>query len=322
MSIKYSIVIPVYNEELNIIPLYNILTEVMKKLEPRGNYEIIFVDDGSSDGSFNKLKSLSRKDSHVKVVQLRRNFGQSAALNAGFDYADGEIIIVLDGDLQNDPRDIPKLLAKMDEGYDVVSGWRYPRKDPFLTKRLPSLISNWLARKLTGVNIHDFGCSLKSYRRETIKNLKLYGEMHRYIPAIVMMEGFKVGEVKVRHHPRKYGKTKYSGSRLIRGLLDLMYIKFRSKYGSRPLHFYGQIGILLVLLGVIIAFYKVVIELLILNMPLEVGPLLLLSALLLITGIQIFMFGFLSEMQLRTYYERADVKPYRVREILGDIRIP
>jgi glycosyltransferase involved in cell wall biosynthesis len=311
----YSVVIPVYNEAENIMPLYNRLKRVLDALTPP-NYEIVFVDDGSSDDTFPILDKLHREDKCVKVIRFRRNFGQTAALNAGFDFAKGDIIIVMDGDLQNDPEDIPKLLDKLNDGYDAVSGWRYKRKDPYWSKRLPSKISNWLARKLTGLTIHDSGCSLKAYRRYAIENLTLYGEMHRYIPAIIAMDGYKVGEVKVRHHARAHGKTKYGGGRLIRGLLDLMYIKFWSKYASRPLHFYGEIGILLMLIGLIIAFYKVGIELIVFREPLEAGPLLLLSVLLIITGIQIFMFGFLSEMQIRAHYSRTGTKTYSVREVL------
>ncbi|MCX6694935.1 MAG: glycosyltransferase family 2 protein, partial [Candidatus Altiarchaeota archaeon] len=223
-----SIVIPVYNERHNVTKLYEAIEETMRNI--RRTYEIIFVDDGSKDGTTQELRSICFSDRKVKCVMLRRNFGQTAALSAGIAKAAGEVVITMDADLQNDPKDIPKLLEKIREGYDVVSGWRKSRKDPLFGKKIPSLFSNWLARKLTGVKIHDFGCSLKAYRREAIKGVQLYGEMHRYIPALLYNKGFTVAEVEVNHRPRAHGKTKYGVSRLLKGLMDLMYIKFWSTY--------------------------------------------------------------------------------------------
>lgn len=226
MEIKYSVVIPIYNEEECVRSLYNLLKEEMEKI---GNYEIIYVDDGSSDKTFSILEKLHKNDDKLKIIKFVRNFGQTQAMSAGFDHSRGKIIITMDADLQNDPRDIPILLKKMNEGYDVVSGWRYDRKDK-LGKRLPSKFSNFLVRFLTKVNIHDSGCSLKAYSKESLDSIKLFGEMHRYIPSLISINGFKIGEVKVRHHKREKGKTKYGLSRLFKGPLDLFYIVIRVKH--------------------------------------------------------------------------------------------
>jgi len=212
---------------------------------------------------------------------------------------------------------VPNLLKRIDEGYDVVSGWRRGRKDPFIGKKLPSLFSNWLARELTGVKIHDFGCSLKAYRKEAIKGVRLYGEMHRYIPALLMNKGFTVAEVEVNHRPRMHGKTKYGASRLVKGLMDLIYIKFWSTYSTRPLHFFGSMGLIQMIIGSIIGFYKVFIELAIFKVPLNVGPMLLLSVMLWITGLQFIIFGFLVEIQIRTYYNSSIETEYTIKEIVN-----
>jgi glycosyltransferase involved in cell wall biosynthesis len=311
--ISYSVIIPVHNEEGNVLKLYNRLKPVMEKIGK--SYEIIFIDDGSRDKTFKVLERIHTRDKCLKIIKFRKNFGQTAALNAGFDYAKGNIIITMDGDLQNDPRDIPRLIKKMREGYDVVCGWRYNRKDSF-TKRAASKFSNWFARKLTGVDIHDSGCSLKAYTKESLKDITLYGEMHRYIPALITMNGFSVTELKVRHNPRKYGSTKYGPSRLMSGFLDLIYIKFWSKYAARPLHFFGLLGVLLLLIGGIIAFYKVFIALLLFHIPLDVGPMLLLSVMLVITGIQFIIFGFLGEIQIRIYFSRTADRSYSIEKIV------
>lgn len=226
MEIKYSVVIPTYNEEGCIKPLYKLLKEVMEKI---GSYEIIFIDDGSTDKTFPILEKLHENDEKLRVIKFKKNFGQTQAMAAGFDHAKGEIIITMDADLQNDPRDIPILLEKMEEGYNVVSGWRYDRKDT-LGKRIPSKISNLLVRCLTKAKIHDSGCSLKAYTKESLKSIKLFGEMHRYIPSLIALNGYKIGEVKVRHHRRERGKTKYGLSRLIKGPIDLLYIVIRLKH--------------------------------------------------------------------------------------------
>jgi hypothetical protein len=221
----------------------------------------------------------------------------------------------MDADLQNDSNDIPKLVAKINDGYDMVSGWRFERKDP-LKKKISSKLSNWLGRWLINLDIHDSGCSLKAYKKECLAGIKLYGEMHRYIPAIVASKGYKVGEVKVSHHPREHGSTKYGSSRLIKGFLDLLYIKFWSKYSSRPLHFFGTIGLILMVIGIIIAMEKIFIELILLGIPFEVGPMLLLSAVCVIASIQLIIFGFLGEIMIRTYYDRAGESPYNIEKKL------
>jgi glycosyltransferase involved in cell wall biosynthesis len=303
-----SIVIPVYNEEDSIKLLYE---EVVKNLEDE-EFEIIFVNDGSTDRTRDELLKLAQKDKRVKIISFRKNYGQTAAISAGFEYSSGDIIITMDGDLQNDPADIKKLLKAIEDA-DVVSGWRWNRKDP-LTKKIPSKISNYLASCLTNLKIHDFGCTLKAYRREVIQNIRLYGEMHRYIPGILYAQGFKVSEVKVNHRPRLKGKSKYGISRLIKGFLDLLYIKFWSDYSSRPLHFFGILGIFLMTVSVLIASYKVFYQLLYLGRPLEAGPLLLLSVMLLISGLTLILFGFLSEIQIRTYFESTAKVAYSMKE--------
>lgn len=310
---ELSVVIPVFNEEENIPILYSSLKKVLNKL--RKSYEIIFIDDGSKDGTFDKLKNIHRKDRKVKIIKFRKNFGQTAALNAGFRYSKGKIVITMDGDLQNDPQDIPRIIEKMNEGYDLVSGWRYKRKDPFF-KRLFSKFSNWMARRLTGVKLHDFGCSLKCYRKFVLKDLDLFGEMHRFIPAMVIMKGFSVSEIVVKHNERRHGKTKYGAGRLIKGLLDLVYIKFWSDYSTRPLHLFGLFGLILFIFGSLIAFYKVFIQLLVLGMPLDIGPLLLLSVLFIITGVQFIVFGFLAEILIRTYYGK-EKETFSIEKIIG-----
>lgn len=309
-DVNMSVVIPVFNEGESIPHLAKSLKFVLDS--PKTNYEIIFVDDGSTDNSFALLKSFHEDDEHIKIIKFRRNFGQTAALSAGFEYAKGEIIITMDADLQNDPEDIPLLLKKINEGYDVVSGWRADRKDP-LTKKISSKFSNWLARKLTGIDIHDFGCTFKAYKRECIDDLELYGEVHRYIPALVAWKGFKVGETKVKHHPRKYGKTKYNIWRLLKGFLDLINIKFWTQYSTRPLHFFGILGIIQFLVGFLIGVYLTILKLFF-GHSLADRPLLLLSTLLIILGIQFVTFGFLSEILIRVYYEKR--KSYAIDRVM------
>ncbi|UCE37880.1 MAG: glycosyltransferase family 2 protein [Thermoplasmata archaeon] len=313
-NISYSVVIPVFNEKPNILPLYRELKPVMEKIGKK--YEILFIDDGSKDGTYFVIKRLHDKDKKVKAIRLRKNFGQTAAISAGFDHAKGEVIITMDGDLQNDPRDIPRLLSKLNQGYDVVSGWRYNRKDPGLSKKIPSKISNRLASRMTGLKLHDYGCTLKAYRKSALSDLKLYGEMHRYIPAVLHWQGFKVAEIKVRHHPRTKGQTKYGAKRLFRGLFDLFNFKFWSGYSTRPLHFFGGIGIVSFLAGFFISLYLVILRFLY-NTPLEDRPLLLLGALFIILGIQLIMFGFLGEMIVRVYYDKTGRKTYVLAEELG-----
>jgi len=220
--VKVSVVIPAYNEEENLPVLYERLRTVLEKLE--GDYEIIFVDDGSTDGSFDVLRDLARRDERVKVIRFRRNYGQTAAMYAGFEHATGEVIVTMDADLQNDPEDIPRLLKKLEEGYDIVSGWRKDRKDPFLSRRLPSKIANWIISKVTGVELHDYGCTLKAYRSEIAKRYRLYGDMHRFLPALARRFGAKITEIPVRHHPRLYGRSKYGIGRTVRVILDIFLV--------------------------------------------------------------------------------------------------
>ncbi|UCH88143.1 MAG: glycosyltransferase family 2 protein [Thermoplasmata archaeon] len=313
-AIGYSVVIPVFNEGKNIIPLYKELKPVMDSLGKK--YEIIFIDDGSRDKTYRVIRRIYKIDNTVKAIKLRKNFGQTAAISAGFDHSKGKVIITMDGDLQNDPKDIPKLIAKINKGYDIVSGWRFNRKDPALSKKVPSKMSNRMARRLTKINLHDFGCTLKAYRRESIEDIELYGEMHRYIPAIAAWRGFSVTEVKVNHRRRKYGITKYGTGRLLHGFLDLLNLKFWSDYSTRPLHFFGKIGALSLAIGFIISIYKLIMRF-VFGEGLQVGPLLIFAVMLIILGVQLIMFGFLGEIMVRMYY-RGERKIYNVKEILGE----
>ncbi|MBU1622435.1 MAG: glycosyltransferase family 2 protein [Nanoarchaeota archaeon] len=302
-----SIVIPTYNEEKNVPILHQKLVEVLSHLKLK--YEIIFVDDGSTDQTYSNLLELKP----VKIIRLRKNFGQSAAMDAGFKAANGKLIVAMDADLQNDPRDIPLLIEKLNQGYDLVSGWRKKRNDS-LQKKLFSRFASWLRRKLFKINIHDYGCSLKIYKKECLQNFDLYGEMHRYIPAILANKGFKVGEIKVAHHSRKYGKTKYGLNRIFKGFLDLFYIKFWNDYSSRPLHFFGLLGVMQYCLSGIIFIEQIIKAFMV--KALAVGPLLLLGILLVITGTIFIMFGFLGEILIRTYYSKIEDTPYTIKETI------
>jgi glycosyltransferase involved in cell wall biosynthesis len=310
---KVSIVIPLYNEEESIPHLYGAIKEVM---DGTGRaYEIIFVDDGSRDKSFALLSELQKSDKRVVVVGFRRNFGQTAAMAAGFDYAEGEVIVTMDADLQNDPKDIPKLLEASKE-YDVVSGWRKNRKDKFLSRRLPSVIANWLISFVTGVALHDYGCTLKAYRSEVIKNIRLYGEMHRFIPAIANWVGATITEVETTHHPRKYGTSKYGISRTVRVILDLITVKFLQSFSTRPIHAFGPAGLLLSGIGFLMALYLSY-EKIILGYDIGGRPLLLLAILLLIMGLQLVVMGLLGEMLARVYHESQGKAIYVVKRVLG-----
>lgn len=309
MLLMISVIVPVYNEKENIEALYKKLIKVLKKED-----EIIFVDDGSTDGSYEVIKKIHERDGRVKCIKFARNFGKTAALMAGFEIAKGDAVVTIDGDLQNDPDDIPKLLEKLKE-YDVVNGWRYDRKDPFFSKKLPSIISNKISRWLTGLKIHDFNCGLKAYKKECIKDLEIYGEMHRYIPAILSWKGYSVGEVKVKHHPRKFGKSKYGVARLIRGMFDLINFKFWAGYSTRPLHFFGGIGLIMFGVGFLIDLYLVLLKFLY-GETLSNRPLLFLGILLIIVGFQIFMTGFLAEIMIRNYYSTTNKKTYVIKEKL------
>lgn len=309
-NIYLSIIIPMFNEEKNISLLYNSLKRVLNKLKK--SYEIIFVDDGSIDNSFNILEKIQKKDKTIHIIKFRKNFGQTAAMDAGFREAKGNIIISMDADLQNDPEDIPKLLNKLNEGYDVVCGWRYNRQDSFF-KKIFSNIANWFRRLVTGEKIHDSGCSLRIYKRECLNDLDLYGEMHRYIPALLFWKGYKVEEIKIEHHPRKHGETKYSAIRLLKGFLDLLVIKFWMQYSTRPMHLFGSSGILLGFFGFVIGLYLSVLKL-VYKESIGNRPLLILSVLLIVLGIQFFVFGLMADIMIKVYYEKHEQQRYNIEK--------
>jgi len=308
-----SIVIPLYNEEENVHILYEKLKASLDLLKME--YEILFVDDGSTDRTLPILEEIQAKDKSVVVLSLRRNFGQTAAFAAGFDFARGDVIITMDGDLQNDPADIPKLLDLIKD-HDLVSGWRKKRKDPFFTRRLPSIIANWLISNVTGVKLHDYGCSLKAYRRDVIKNLKLYGEMHRFIPAIASWYGVRVAEVETIHYPRLRGKSKYGISRTIKVVLDLITVKFLQSFSTKPIQFFGPLGMVSGFLGFLISLY-LSIDKIFFGRDIGGRPLLLLGALLIIVGIQLIGMGLLGEMLVRVYHESQKKPIYVIKKVIG-----
>ena len=310
-----SVVVPLYNEEDNVQLLYEEIKGVLDTMAEQA--EIVFVDDGSRDRTLAKLEAIQTGDDHVRVVSLRRNFGQTAAMTAGFDHARGGVIITMDGDLQNDPHDIPQLVGKLNEGYDVVTGWRYDRQDPFLSRKLPSQLANRLISRVTGVGLHDYGCTLKAFRREVIDNINLYGEMHRFIPAIASGMGISFTEVKVNHRARRFGTSKYGISRTIRVVLDLITVKFMLSYATRPLHVFGTVGVVSSLLGVLIALVLTV-QRQLYGIGLANRPLLLLAVLLIFMGIQFITIGLLAELVVRTYHESQKKPIYYVRKVLGE----
>jgi len=308
-----SVVIPVYNEEESLEPL---LAELRSALDPTGRrYEIIVVDDGSTDGTFATLLRLFPRENHLKAVRLKRNFGQTAAVAAGFAHAEGDIIVAMDGDGQNDPQDIPAMLAKLEDGFDLVSGWRLPRQDPFWRRRLPSRIANGLISWITGVRLHDYGCTLKALRHEIAKEVKLYGEMHRFIPAIAFERGARITEMAVHHRPRRWGVSKYSLARTFRVLLDLLTVKFLLSYATRPLHIFGLVGLASGALGFLVAVYLTVGKI-VYDVPIGGRPLLLLGILLIVIGFQFITMGLLGEMLARTYHESQGRTIYSVKEVL------
>ncbi len=310
-----TIVIPVYNEAESMRPLH---AQLKQALDATGrSYEIITVDDGSRDDSFAILKELHQQDPQVKVVRFRRNFGQTAALAAGFDYARGDVVITMDADLQNDPADIPLLLAEMEKGYDVVSGWRQNRKEPFFSRRLPSMVANRLISHVTGVHLHDYGCSLKAYRLEVVKGVQLYGELHRFIPALASWMGVSVAEIPVQDHPRRFGRSKYGISRTIRVLLDLITVRFLLSYSTRPIQIFGGAGFLSFLAGVVLGLYLTFVKL-VQHQDIGGRPLLLLAVLLVLLGVQFIGMGLLGELVVRTYYEAQGKPIYAVREIVPE----
>lgn len=313
MKETLSILIPVFNEEENILPLYERLTKALQKIGRA--YEILFVDDGSSDGSLDILIDLSKKNPKVRVISFSRNFGQTAALSAGIDSSKGDIIIPMDGDLQNDPEDILLLLQKIEEGYDVVSGWRKDRKDPFFTRRFPSMIANKMISLIGGVRLHDYGCTLKAYKRDILKNIRLYGEMHRFIPIYAYWIGARVSEIPVNHFPRKSGASKYGLSRIFKVILDLMVVKFLLSYSQKPIYVFGGMG-LLMMLGALLsggwAIYLKIFK----GVSFILTPLPLLSVLLLMLGFLSILMGFLAEILTRTYYESQRKPTYQIKETI------
>jgi glycosyltransferase involved in cell wall biosynthesis len=313
--VTLSIVIPVYNEVESLVPLYQ---AIHAALDGNGMpWEAIFVDDGSTDGSLNVLNKLALDDpEHVRVVVLRRNFGQTPAIVAGIDHALGDVIVLMDADLQNDPADIPMMLAKIEEGSDVVSGWRVDRKDAFLTRKLPSWLANALISQVTGVHLHDYGCTLKAYRREVITGFKLYGEMHRFIPAYAGWVGARITEVPVRHHARKYGKTKYGLDRTLKVLLDLFTVKFLNDYANRPIHLFGGVGLGIILIGAI-ALAFITIRKLIFGDSMTRSPFFQLSLMLFILGFQSILMGLIAELLVRTYHESQHKPTYTVRKLIN-----
>lgn len=310
-----SVIIPVYNEEESIAQLKNELDIAMNN-ESFYSWEVIFVDDGSTDGSLVKLQQLALADpEHTTVVSLRRNFGQTAAIAAGIDHSHGDIIVLMDADLQNDPADIPLLIEKIEQGYDVVSGWRVDRQDAFLTRTLPSRIANWIISFVTGVHLHDYGCTLKAYKREVITGFRLYGEMHRFIPAYASTVGARMIEVPVRHHARKFGKTKYGLGRTLKVILDLFTVKFLMSYAQKPIYIFGGAGFVLIGLSVLTVL-ALVIRRITLGEHLIRSPLLLLSVMLFILGFQSVLMGLQAEVLARTYHESQQKPIYTVRGII------
>lgn len=311
LNMKLSIIVPVYNEEQNIEELYKELKVILGGLSI--NYEIITINDGSKDGSGQVLKKIATIDSNFKVIGFRKNFGQTAAISAGIDYANGEVLILMDSDLQNDPTDIPRFLKEIGRGYDVVSGWRKNRKDKFLTRKIPSWLANKLISFITKVNLHDYGCTMKAYKSEAIKDVRLYGEMHRFIPAYTSWHGAKIQEIIVNHRPRKYGKTKYGISRTFRVILDLLTVKFLTDYSTKPMHFFGRIGFWLFSFGFIsgalalfLRFFK--------GITLIQTPLPLLTVLFVVVGVQFILMGLLAEILIRIYYESPKKPVYLIKK--------
>ncbi len=310
---KLSVVAPLLDEQDNLPTLYE---QVKQALEGRYEYELIFIDDGSTDGSFDILKGLHASDPNVRVIRFRRNFGQTAALSAGFAHARGDIVVALDADLQNDPADIPMLLAKLDEGYDVVSGWRKKRQDKALTRRLPSKIANWLISRITNVRLHDYGCTLKAYRRDVLAETRLYGEMHRFIPALASWSGARVAECVVNHRPRTAGKAKYGLGRTLKVVLDLITVKFLGSFSTKPIYVFGGLGLFTTLLAILFG-SLVIYQKLARGTDMSGNPLLILTAVLVITTVQFILMGLLAELLVRTYHESQDRPTYVIREVLG-----
>jgi len=310
-----SLIIPVYNEAQNLPLLYDSIKQVMEPIKQK--WEVVFVDDGSTDGSLDVLEAFVKKDPwHARAVVFRRNFGQTAAIAAGIDHAHGETIVLLDADLQNDPADIPRLLARLDEGYDLVSGWRKDRKDSQLTRTLPSNIANWLISRVTGVHLHDYGCTLKAYRRTVLGGFRLYGEMHRFIPVFAHSVGARITEIPVSHHPRKFGKANYGLERTAKVILDLFTVKFLLDYSHKPIRLFGGAGALLMLLGSADLLF-LFIRRTFFNVPAFSSPLLQIGVMFFIMGFQSILMGLIAELLARTYHESQKKTTYTVRTVLG-----
>ncbi len=308
---KITVIIPLLNEEESLIELSELLEKVLEK-EVQNKYEVIYIDDGSTDNSFNVIKEISKKNNNFKAIRFRRNYGKSAALAVGFEKAKGKIVFTMDADLQDDPNEIPRFLIKINEGYDLVSGWKKTRHDPF-SKTFPSKFFNYVTSKVSGIKLHDFNCGLKAYKREVTKSLYVYGEMHRYLPALAFLDGFKVTEIPVLHHPRKHGHSKFGASRFIKGFLDLITVFFTTKYLKRPLHFFGTIGVLFALLGFAIDSFLAY-EWLFKNISLSNRPLVLLGVALIIVGVQFFSMGLIGELIIKNNRQKEN---YSIKEFLN-----
>jgi len=311
---EISVFLPVYNEEPNLLPLHAKLDEALAKLGRSA--EIIYVDDGSTDGSLRVLREVAERDGRVRVVALKRNYGQTAAMAAGIDAAHGEVLIPMDADLQNDPADIIRLLDKLDEGYDVVSGWRKNRQDKLITRKIPSMIANRLISWIGGVPLHDYGCSLKAYRREALQDVRLYGEMHRFIPIYASWAGARVSEIPVEHHPRTMGKSKYGLSRTLKVVFDLMTIKFMASYQTKPIYVFGSFGMVAFFVSVVAGLYAIFLKLFHKGDFVQT-PLPILAIVMFAVGIQFLLMGLLAEMLVRTYHESQEKSIYAVREKIG-----
>jgi len=310
-----SIIVPVYNEQDNIPILYEALLNVSNSFNK--SWELLFVDDGSQDGSLTVLKELANKDpEHVRVISFRRNFGQTAAIAAGIDHSHGEIIVLLDADMQNDPIDIPVLLSKLEEGYDVVSGWRNKRQDSFVSRTLPSQLANKLISWVTGVHLHDFGCTLKAYRREVITGFRLYGEMHRFIPVYANSVGARITEVPVNHHPRRFGKAKYGLERTIKVVLDLFVVKFLNAYASKPIYLFGGVGIFLILIALALMLF-LLIRRVGFGVSVFESPFFQMSTMVFILGFQSILMGLIAELLARTYHESQGKRNYTVQKYIN-----
>jgi len=315
---ELSLIIPVYNEEQNLPLLFDAIQQALKPVKE--SWEVIFVDDGSGDKSLEVLETLVKQDpEHVRVVVFRRNFGQTAAIAAGIDHSQGDIIVLLDSDLQNDPADIPLLLKKLDEGYDLVSGWRRDRKDNRLTRTLPSNLANGLISWITGVHLHDYGCTLKAYRREALEGFRLYGEMHRFIPVFAHSIGARITEIPVRHHSRKFGEAKYGLERTVKVILDLFTVKFLLDYSHKPMRLFGGAGISLIVVSVALLLYLFIRKVFFL-IPVLGSPFFQIGIMLLILGFQSILMGLIAELLARTYHESQSKPTYTIRTVLGKKR--